>query len=109
MLMYQLKSNIGKKSKKTVLLDLPQAPFNAETEEGKRAIFLRSLKASHFKENTRVRKPGERLCGTIIEIIQDIDHIQWTERGIPLYIVVKWDNNETLYHNPFQLTYKRAR
>lgn len=109
MMTYQLRSNIGKKSNKTVLLDLPEPPFNPGTEEGKRAIFLKTLKYNRYQENTRVRLPGTRMCGTVIEIIQDISKIKWSERGVPLFIVVQWDNKQTEYHNPFQLTYKRAK
>lgn len=107
MLIYQIKSN--NTAKKSILIESSAAPADISTEEGKHAIFLRSLKGCVFKPGQRVRRHGTPNKGRISTINFSFKDVMWCDFGQPLYIEVEWDDGTKTMCNPSSLTLKRAK
>jgi len=74
----------------------------------KAAQFALALKRNPYKPGERVRLNNSKTILTILQIIYDINNINW-ENGHPYFIEVVDDFGKTFLAAPFQLTRKKVK
>jgi hypothetical protein len=68
----------------------------------KQVVFTRNLKQCRYKTGDRVKVRGTAKRGNIVEILTDINVVNWV-RNRPHYIVAQWDDGSTSVCNHSQL------
>ena len=71
----------------------------------KATLYHRLLKRNPFKAGERVRLINTKRTGTILEVVFDINNVNWTA-GQPHFIHVMFDDGEEGLATPYQLTRK---
>jgi hypothetical protein len=73
----------------------------------KQVVFERSLRGCNYKQGSRVKLRGTNRKGTVLEVIADIESINWTKNK-PHYIAVHFDDGQYGLCNPGQLRGTKA-
>lgn len=68
----------------------------------KQTVFERSIQSCFWKPGQRVKLRGTSRCGTVVEVIKDINTINWTKNR-PNYLAIAFDDGKLELGNPCQL------
>lgn len=68
----------------------------------KEITFERSLRNCFWQPGQRVKLRGTNRCGTVMEVIKDINQISWAKNR-PNYLAIAFDDGKFELGNPCQL------